>query len=96
MQLLLDSRPKTVPSNYEVKGMELYEEGPPGFSITDDQLAKAKRMEDPHYDWWSYQQSASNPLFDHPNLANREHDRGLAMGWNDLLKELEPFNSRRV
>lgn len=96
MEMSLSSRAKTVPSNYNVRGVDMVVPGSeePGYSLTPDQWAKADRMNDPNYDWNSYQNAIKNSLFDHPALAHRETDQALAMQWNDLLKELEPFNSR--
>lgn len=96
MQLLLESRPKTVPCNYDLILEESYLPGSeqPGFSIDEAQWDKAKRQEDPNYDWYAYQTAISNPLFDHPSFANSEHD--LEREWEDLLRELEPFNRRVV
>ena len=98
MQLLLDSRAKTVPTNYTVQGcvQEVPGAEVPGYSCTPDQWAKAKRQEDPNYDWWAYQQCVTKALFDHPEFAHREHEAAVAQEWNDILTELEPFNPRTV
>lgn len=93
METLLDSRAKTVSSNYRVHGVELVVPGAevPGYSCTPDQWEKAKRMEDPNYDWNSYQSAIKNSLFDHPALAHREREEAVTAEWNEILKELEPF-----
>jgi hypothetical protein len=96
VRTLLESFPRTIPSNYKVKGLELYEEGPAGFSLNDEAWAKADRQSDPNYDWYGYQQAIMNPIFDHPVLAHREANAALVVQWNDVLKELEPFNPRRA
>lgn len=98
MQTLLDSRAKTVPSNYQVKGFQLQESGAevPGYSLTAEQWAKAERQASPDYDWYSYQQAVKNNIFDHPALAHREHDESVKHEWNSILSDLEPFNARGV
>lgn len=98
MELLLESRAKSIPSNYHVKGVELNAEGSsePSYSLSEDQWAKAKRMEDPHYDWYAYQQCVSKALFDHPDFAHRQHDEAIEAEWADILNNLEPFNKRSV
>lgn len=96
MQVLLDSRAKTVPSNYNVKGYSSDIPGSetPGYSLTAAAWDKAKRQEDPNYDWNGYQNSISNPLFDHPAFVGVEHDPNT--DWEAILRELEPFNRRAV
>lgn len=98
MLSLLESRAKTIPANYQVKGIVSILEGSqePAFSITEEQWAKAKRMEDPHYDWYAYQQCVSKALFDHPDFAHRQHDEAIESEWADILSNLEPFNPRAV
>ena len=93
MEMLLASRAKTVPKNYSVKGFQLEEAGAevPGYSLTEEQWAKAKRMEDPNYDWGNYQNAIKNSLFDHPDFAHREHDMAVTEEWNTILSDLEPF-----
>lgn len=93
MQTLLDSRPKTVPSNYSVTGFQSDVPGAevPGYSLTEEQWDKARRQADPNYDWHSYQQAVKNSLFDHPSLAHREHDESIKAEWNEILNELEPM-----
>lgn len=98
MQTLLDSRAKTVPTNYTVKGFTSEVPGAevPGYSCTEEQWAKAKRMEDPHYDWSAYQNCVKNSLFDHPELAHREHEEAIQAEWESVLSDLEPFNKRGI
>lgn len=93
MHKLLDSRPKTMPSNYAVKGFQSDVPGAevPGYSLTADQWAKAERMNDPNYDWHNYQNAIKNSLFDHPDFAHREREQAMTEEWNDVLSELEPF-----
>lgn len=98
METLLDSRAKTVPSNYNVRGLDMVVPGSeePGYSLTPEQWAKAERMNDPNYDWTSYQNAIKNSLFDHPALAHREHEEATITEWNEILGDLEPFNARSV
>lgn len=93
MQKLLACFPKTMPSNYQVKGMTVcdVDSDVPGYSLTADQFEKAKRMEDPNYDWASYERHIKDPLFDHPDFAARQGDFAMTAEWNDLLSQLEPF-----
>lgn len=93
MQKLLECFPKTMPTNYQVKGMEVSDVGSdvPGYSITQDQIDKAIRMEDPNYDWAAYERSIKDPLFDHPDFASRQGEFAMTAEWNDLLSQLEPF-----
>lgn len=93
MQTLLSSRAKTVPNNYQVRGVDIEVPGAevPGYSCTPEQWEKAKRMEDPNYDWSNYQAAIKNSLFDHPALAHREREEAVISEWNEVLKELEPF-----
>lgn len=93
METLLDSRAKTVPSNYNVQGFTSVVPGSeePGYSLTQDQWAKADRMADPNYDWSNYQNAIKNSLFDHPDFAHREHEIAVTEEWNTILGELEPF-----
>lgn len=90
MRLLLDSRAKTVPSNYDIQGAELMQEGPPGFSCTPEQWEKAKRMEDPHYDWSGYQ-NLQAPKGDHPDFIIRAKEAELIQRWEAILREKEPM-----
>lgn len=94
MVTLLDSRAKTIPSNYDVQPLEVIAPGSetPGYSLTEEQWAKAARMADPNYDWASYQAAIKNSLFDHPALAHREHEESVTAEWDSILKELEPFH----
>lgn len=98
MLKLLECYPKTRPSNYQVQGIESNLEGSeePTYSLTEEQWAKAKRMEDPNYDWYAYQQCVSKALFDHPDFAHRQHDEAIQAEWAEILSELEPFNPRGV
>lgn len=93
MQTLLDSRAKTVPSNYDVRGVDVVVPGSeePGYSLTPEQWAKAERMADPNYDWSNYQNAIKNSLFDHPDFAHREHEAAVTQEWNEILSDLEPF-----
>jgi len=95
---LLESRAKTIPSNYLVQGVVSDVEGSeePTYSLTEEQWAKAKRMEDPNYDWYAYKMCVSNALFDHPDFAHRQHDEAIESEWADILNSLEPFNPRSV
>ena len=98
MLKLLDSYPKTRPTNYKVEAFVFVnpEAIEVGGTLTDEAWAKAIRQEDPNYDWYGYTQSVNKALFDHPAFSNRESDQAMAMQWNDLLKELEPFNKRAI
>lgn len=98
MLKLLESYPKTRPSNYDVVAFELVNPEAIEVGGTLDAAAwdKAIRQEDPNYDWYGYTQSVNKALFDHPDFAHRENDQALSMQWNDLLKELEPFNKRAI
>lgn len=93
MDRLLACFPKTIPRNYEVRGMVLEEPGSetPGYSLTEAQFDKAKRMEDPNYDWASYERHIREPLFDHPDFTSRQGEYAMEKEWNDLLSQLEPF-----
>lgn len=93
MHLLLSSYPKTVPSNYKVQGMTLVDPlaETPGGTLDAAAWDKAKRQADPNYDWYSYQKAVKNALFDHPELAHKEHEESLLEEWNSILCELEPL-----
>ena len=95
---LLDSYPKTMPSNHIVQEFILSVPGSdtPGYSLTEAQWDKATRQANPNYDWYAYQQCVTKALFDHPEFAHREHDAAVAHEWEDILSELEPFNQRAV
>lgn len=96
MLTLLTSVAKTVPSNHTIEALTVTVPGSeiPGYSITEEQMEKARRMEDPHYDWSSYQAAIRNSLFDHPALAHREHEEAVTEEWNKVLNSLEPFRRR--
>jgi hypothetical protein len=90
MLLLLESRAKTVPSNYSVKGFDLTVEGAPGYSLTEDQWDKAKRQENEYYDWKSYE-AAISPNLEHPEYRSRSEEASLVAHWERILNELEPM-----
>lgn len=98
MLKLLELYPKTRPTNYELSVVVFInpEAIEPGGTLTEEAWAKAIRQEDPNYDWYGYTQSVNKALFDHPAFSNRESDQAMAMQWNDLLKDLEPFNKRAI
>lgn len=90
MLLMLSSFAKTVPSNHNFVGIEVTEEGPPGFSCTPEQWEKAKRMEDPHYDWGGYQ-NLTVPKGDHPDYINRAKEAELVNMWEGIVRTKEPL-----
>lgn len=90
MRLTYSSYAKTVPGNYSRTGMELLEDIPPGASCTSEQWDKAKRMEDPHYDWNSYHNN-TQPKGDHPEYVARAKVAELVKKWEDILREKEPM-----
>lgn len=90
MKLTLEPYAKTIPSNYSRQGMELLEDLPPGASCTPEQWDKAKRMEDPHYDWAGYA-SNTQPKGDHPEYVARAKYAELVEKWDKVLAEKEPF-----
>ena len=98
MLKLLELYPKTRPANYELSAVVFInpEAIEPGGTLTKEAWDKAIRQEDPNYDWYGYTQSVNKALFDHPAFSNRESDQAMAMQWNDLLKDLEPFNKRAI
>lgn len=98
MLLALEPFPKTMPSNHQVRSFELTnpEAVFVGGTLDDAAWAKCSRQADPHYDWYGYQQSVNKALFDHPDFAHREHEESQKAEWNQILKELEPFNQRAV
>ena len=94
----LESFPKTMPSNFEIAAFELINPDAVdvGGTLTEEAFAKGKRQDDPHYDWYGYTQSVNKALFDHPDFAHREHEAAQKTEWNQILKDLEPFNPRAV
>ena len=92
MQLLLASFPKTVPSNYGVRPVSISEPGgdAPGFSCTEEQWAKAERMESEYFDWEDYME-CQMPKMEHPAYIERYNQAQLFKTWDDLLKKLEPM-----
>lgn len=81
----LESRAKTVPSNYDTQGMTLDLGEPAGFSITPEVLEKAKRMESEYYDWKGYEAIAS-PSVEHPEYRSRGQAAALAVHWEEVLR----------
>ena len=90
MDLILSPYVKTIPSNYQVQGMTLEMEGPPGFSVTEEQWEKAKRMESEYWDWDSYSR-VQTPTVEHPQYAARAEHEKLFAKWEEYLQELEPL-----
>lgn len=90
MHLTLSAFAKTVPSNYSRQGMELMEALEPGASCTPDQWVKAKRMEDPHYDWAGYA-TLTQPKGDHPEYVARAKYAELVEDWEKVMREKEPM-----
>ncbi len=92
MRESLDSRVKTIPSNYNyvpedqsVPGAEV-----PGYSITPEALAKAERMESEYYDWSGYEACIA-PKVEHPEYIQRSKMEACFRAWNELLNKLEPL-----
>lgn len=90
MRLTLLPVAKTVPSNYNRTGMELLPDIAPGDTCTPDQWDKAKRMEDPHYDWAGYT-ATTVPKGDHPEYVARAKYAELVEHWEAILKVKEPM-----
>uniref|UniRef100_A0AAU6VZH7 Uncharacterized protein n=3 Tax=unclassified bacterial viruses TaxID=12333 RepID=A0AAU6VZH7_9VIRU len=98
MLLALEPFPKTMPSNHQVREFDF--ENPEavtiGGTLDAEAWAKCSRQADPNYDWYGYTQSVNKTLFDHPDFAHREHEAAQKTEWNQILKDLEPFNPRAV
>lgn len=90
MHLTLSPFAKTIPGNYSRQGMELMEDLTPGSSCTPDQWDKAKRMEDPHYDWAGYA-TLTLPKGDHPEYVARAKYAELVEEWEKVMREKEPL-----
>ena len=92
MQLLLASFPKTLPSNYDVQPVSISEpQGEtPGFSCTEEQWAKAQRMEGEYFSWEDYME-CQMPKMEHPAYLERYNQAQLFKTWDELLKKLEPL-----
>ena len=91
MELILSPHAKTVPSNYNVVGVDVDLSGcPPGHSCTEEAWAKAERMESEYFDWESYM-NCQYPKFEHPEYLSRVEDHKMSLKWNDILQELEPL-----
>lgn len=90
MKLSLSSRAKTVPDNYSRQGMDTGAFGPPGYSLTEEQMNKAQRMESEYYDWRSYEQ-VQNPQVEHPEYRSRGQAAAIAVHWERIVSELEPM-----
>ncbi len=90
MELMYAPEIKTVPSNYNRKGMELMQELEPGASCTPEQWAKAERMESPYYDWSGYQ-ALQRARAEHPAFQDRVEQQALVDKWEEKLNELEPM-----
>ena len=90
MLLCLSPWAKSTPSNYQRTGMDTGDFGPPGYSITEFQMAKAKRMEEAYYDWQSYERLAT-PNVEHPEYRAKGQAAALALHWEEILHELEPL-----
>jgi hypothetical protein len=90
MLLLLDPRSKTVPSNYSIQGFDFSVGEPPGSSLTEEAMEKAKRQESEYYDWKSYESSVS-PNMEHPEYRSRSEESSLVAHWERILNELEPM-----
>lgn len=89
MQLTLSPSAQTIPDNYSRQGMTTGDFGPPGYSITEAQLEKAKRMESEYYDWRSYEQ-VQNPQVEHPEYRSRGQAASIAAHWEQIVSALEP------
>ena len=90
MLLQLDSRAKTIPSNYTVRG-EVSDVGlPPGYSLTPEVMERARQQESEFYDWRTYEQAA-NPQVEHPEYRGKGEAAALAAHWERLVSKREPL-----
>lgn len=90
MLLVLEPRAKTVPSNYQIQGIELSLGIEPGESCTPEQWEKAERQESEYYDWDSYVQCV-RPKMEHPEYVRRSEEHQVYQHWEKVLNELEPL-----
>lgn len=90
MKLLLSPVAKTVPSNYDIQGIELSLGIAPGESCTEEQWEKAKRMESEFWDWESYMR-CQIPTLEHPEYLQRAEEAKVFTYWEAVLNELEPL-----
>lgn len=86
MELLLDPRAKTIPSNYSVKGLEVDLGETPGYSLTEDAMDKARRQESEYYDWKGYE-ALTNPVVEHPEYRSKGEAFALTKHWEEILKK---------
>lgn len=86
MELLLDPRAKTVPSNYSVMGIDVDLGLSPGYSLTEEAMDKAKRQESEYYDWKGYE-ALANPVVEHPEYRAKGEAFALRVFWEEKLKE---------
>lgn len=90
MQVLLSPSAKTIPSNYQIQGIDMDLGLDPGSSCTEDQWDKAQRMESEYYDWESYM-LCQLPKMEHPVYTKRIDDHLVVEHWEDILNKLEPI-----
>jgi hypothetical protein len=90
LKTLLQGSNHTLPDNYHIRERYLGDFGDPGYSITPEALAKAKRMESEYWDWESYE-ACQVPRVEHPEYAIMTADYKLYMEWNTVLNKLEPL-----
>lgn len=85
---------KTMPSNYQVKPVEVDLASTPGETLTEEAWAKHERQCSPYYDWDDYRKVHENvnDTTDHPELAKKMKEKAEILQWSKLLDELEPFH----
>lgn len=90
MELMLSPYAKTMPSNYSIQGVDVDLSLEPGSSCTEEEWAKAERMESEYFDWESYMY-CQMPKMEHPVYAKRIDDHLLVEHWEEVLHKLEPL-----
>ena len=90
MLLALDSRAKTMPGNYQVKGWESPDMGEPGYTITPETLERARLRELEYTDWRDYER-VLEAKEEHPEYRRKGEDSSIQRHWEGILRELEPM-----
>lgn len=92
MLSVLSPSPKTIPSNYQIKPIDVSIGGEAGSTLDEEAWDKHERQCSPFYDWSAYERSFEEVLFEHPVYARRMREDAMVSAWNELLNHLEPFN----